>query len=156
MHEVEQRFAKLVGKTAPKLAVEEWISGPAVSIRELKGKTVVLHFWELAHWDRENLLWIKLLNGLQETYREKGLVCVAICSATARGDRDKRYIKEQSIIYSVGLDRPTEVDGAKGKTFDRYAAEWPNMVVLINPIGEVSEMVDRLNLENRIKTLLGN
>ncbi len=156
MHEVEQRFGKLVGKTAPKLVVAEWISGPAVSIRELKGKTVVLHFWELAHWDRENLHWIKLLNGLQETYREKGLVCVAICSATARGDRDKRYIKEQSIIYSVGLDRPTEVDGAKGKTFDRYAAEWPNMVVLINPIGEVSEMVDRLNLENRIKTLLGN
>ncbi len=154
--EVEQRFAKLVGKTAPKLAVAEWISGPAVSIGDLKGKTVVLHFWELAHWDRENLLWIKLLNGLQETYREKGLVCVAICSATARVDRDKRYIKEQSINYSVGLDRSTEVDGSKGKTFDRYAAEWPNMVVLINPAGEVSEMVDRLNLENRIKTLLGN
>ena len=153
---VEQRFAKLVGKTAPELAVAEWISGPAVSIGELKGKTVVLHFWELAHWDRENLLWIRLLNGLQETYREKGLVCIAICSATARGDRDKRYIKEQSINYSVGLDRPTEVDGSKGKTFDRYAAEWPIMVVLINPAGEVSEMVDRLNLENRIKTLLGN
>ncbi len=156
MHEVEQRFGKLVGKTAPELAVAEWISGPAVSVGDLKGKTVILHFWELAHWDRENLLWIRLLNGLQETYREKGLVCVAICSATARGDRDKRYIKEQSINYSVGLDRPTEVNGAKGKTFDRYAAEWPIMVVLINPAGEVSEMVDRLNLENRIKTLLGN
>ena len=156
MHEVEQRFGKLVGKTAPKLAIAEWISGPAVSIGDLKGKTVVLHFWELAHWDRENLLWIRLLNGLQETYREKGLACVAICSATTRVDKDKGYIKEQSIDYSVGLDRPTEVDGAKGKTFDRYAAEWPNMVVLINPAGEVSEMVDRLNLENRIKTLLGN
>ena len=155
-HEVEQRFAKLAGKTAPKLEIAEWLSGPAISIGDLKGKTVVLHFWELAHWDRENLLWIRLLNGLQETYREKGLVCVAICSATAKVDRVKRYIAEQSIAYSVGLDRPTEVDGAKGKTFDRYAAEWPNMVVLINPTGEISEMVDRLNLENRIKTLLGN
>ena len=154
--EVEQRFAKLAGKTAPKLEIAEWISGPAVSIGDLKGKTVLLHFWELAHWEKENLLWIRLMNGLQETYREKGLVCVAICSATAKVDKIKRYIAEQSITYSVGLDRQTEVDGAKGKTFDRYAAEWPNMVVLINPTGEISEKVDRLNLENRIKTLLGN
>ena len=154
--EVEQRFETLVGKTAPELAVAEWLSGPAVSIGDLKGKTVVLHFWELAYWDRENLLWIRLLNGLQETYREKGLVCVAICSATAKVDRVKRYIAEQSITYSVGLDRPTEVDGAKGKTFDRYAVWSPNTVVLINPTGEISEMVDRLNLENRIKTLLAD
>ena len=154
--EVEQRFAKLAGKTAPKLEIAEWLSGPAISIGDLKGKTVVLHFWELAHWDKENLLWIRLLNGLQETYREKGLVCVAICSATAKVDRVKRYIAEQSILYSVGLDRQTEVDGAKGKTFDRYAIGWPNMVVLINPTGEISEMVDRLNLEKRIKTLLGS
>lgn len=154
--EVEQRFAKLAGKTAPKLEIAEWLAGPAVSVGDLKGKTVLLHFWEFAHWEKENLLWIRLMNGLQEAYREKGLVCVAICSATAKVDRVKRYIAEQSITYSVGLDRQTEVDGAKGKTFDRYAAEWPNMVVLINPTGEISEMVDRLNLENRIKTLLGN
>ena len=154
--EVEQRFAKLAGKTAPKLEIAEWISGPAVSVGDLKGKTVLLHFWELAHWEKENLLWIRLMNGLQETYREKGLVCVAICSATAKVDRVKRYIAEQSITYPVGLDRQTEVDGAKGKTFDQYAAEWPNMVVLINPTGEISEKVDRLNLENRIRTLLGN
>ena len=137
--EVEQRFETLVGNTAPKLEVAEWLSGPAVSIGDLKGKTVVLHFWELAYLDRENLLWIRLLNGLQETYREKGLVCAAICSATAKVDRVKRYIAEQSIIYSVGLDRPTEVDGAKGKTFDRYAAGRSNTVVLINPTGEISE-----------------
>ena len=154
--EVEQRFTKLAGKTAPKLEIAEWLTGPAVSVGDLKGKTVLLHFWELAHWDKENLLWIRLMNGLQETYREKGLVCVAICSATAKVDKVKRYIAEQSITYSVGLDRQTEVDGGKGKTFDRYAAEWPNIVVLINPTGEISEMVDRLNLENRIKTLLGN
>ena len=132
------------------------MTGPAVSVGDLKGKTVLLHFWEFAHWEKENLLWIRLMNGLQEAYREKGLVCVAICSATAKVDRVKRYIAEQSITYSVGLDRQTEVDGRKGKTFDRYAVEWPNMVVLINPTGEISEMVDRLNLENRIKALLGN
>ena len=154
--EVEQRFAKLAGKTAPKLEIAEWLTGPAVSVGDLKGKTVLLHFWEFAHWEKENLLWIRLMNGLQETYREKGLVCVAICSATAKVDRVKRYIAEQSITYSVGLDCQTEVDGRKGKTFDRYAVEWPNMVVLINPTGEISEMVDRLNLENRIKALLGN
>ena len=155
-HEVEQRFAKLAGKTAPKLEIAEWLTGPAVSVGDLNGKTVLLHFWELAHWDKENLLWIRLMNGLQETYREKGLVCIAICSATAKVDRIKRYFEEQSITYSVGLDRPTEVDGAKGKTHDRFAAGLPNMVVLINPTGEISEMVDRLNLESRIKTLLGN
>ena len=154
--EVEQRFETLVGNTAPKLEVAEWLSGPAVSIGDLKGKTVVLHFWELAYLDRENLLWIRLLNGLQETYREKGLVCAAICSATAKVDRVKRYIAEQSIIYSVGLDRPTEVDGAKGKTFDRYAAGRSNTVVLINPTGEISEMAYRSNLEKRIKTLLAD
>ncbi len=156
MQEVEQRFETLVGKTAPELAVAEWLSGPAISIRDLKGKTVVLHFWELAHDNKQNILWIDMLNDLQGTYQDKGLVCAAICSATAKVDRVKRYIAEQSIIYSVGLDRPTEVDGAKGKTFDRYAAGRSNTVVLINPTGEISEMAYRSNLEKRIKTLLAD
>ena len=150
---VEERFNTLVNKPAPELAVAEWLSGPAASIRDLKGKTIALFFWDLLG-DSENVQWINLLNILQEVYVDRGLVCIAICPATAEVGEIKRQIVEQSLSYSIGIDRPTAVDGAKGETFNRYAVGWRAPFVLINTAGEITGSTDAWVLEDEIHGLL--
>ena len=76
-----ERFKTLINQPAPELTVAEWLSGPPVSIDDLKGKTIALHFWTLNNI--RHVQQIRLLNILQEVYRDKGLVCVAICPSTA-------------------------------------------------------------------------
>ena len=149
-----ERFKTLVSQPAPELTVAEWLSGPPVSIEDLKGKTVALHFWSLNHTD--HVRQIRLLNLLQEIYGDKGLVCVAICPATAEAKAVRQHIAEESLSYSVGLDLPTEVVSAEGETFDRYAIGWSPPIVLINTAGEITGSAWEYEYEDKIQVLLAD
>ena len=151
----EKRLKTLMNQPAPNLAVAEWLSGPPVSIADLEGKTIVLCFWDLSLVD-DNVQWIRLLNLLQEVYGEKGLVCLAICPASTAVEDIKRHIAEHSLSYSVGLDRSTQVVGAKGETFDRYAIGWGPPFVLVNSAGEIAARDYAADLEIQIQTLLAD
>ena len=149
-----ERFKTLVNQPAPELSVAEWLSGPPVSIEDLKGKTIALHFWTLNHI--HHVQQIRLLNILQEAYRDKGLVCVAICPSTAAVETLKGHIAEESLSYLVGLDRSIDVVGAQGETFDRYAIGWGSEIVLINTAGEIAGSAWDHELEDKIQVLLGD
>ena len=150
----EERFKSLVGEPAPELAVAEWMSGTPAAIGELNGKTIVLHSWDLSYVE-DHVQWIRLLNILQEVYGDRGLVCLAICPATEEVETVKRHIAEQLLSYSVGLDRPTAVVGAKGETADQYAiGRYP--FILINSAGEITGRSWEHDLEAQIQTLLAD
>ncbi len=151
----EERLKSLMNQPAPELAVAEWLSGPPVSIADLEGKTIVLCFWDLSYVD-DRVQWVRLLNLLQEVFGEKGLTCAAICPASTEVEEIKRHIAEQSLSYSVGLDRSTAVAGAKGETFDRYAIGGGPPFVLINSAGEIAGRAWADDLEIQIQTLLAD
>ena len=150
----EERFKTLVNQPAPELSIAEWLSGSPTSIRDLKGKTIALHFWTLnnIHHVRQ----IRLLNILQEVYRDKGLVCVAICPATAAVETLKQHIAAESLSYSVGLDRSIDIAGAEGETFDRYAIGWGAEIVLINTAGEIAGRAWVYEYEDKTQALLAD
>ena len=150
----ENRFKFLVNKPAPELAVAEWLSGSPAAIGDLKGKIIVLHSWDLSYVD-DHVHWIRLLNILQDAYGENGLVCIAVCPASEEVETVKRHIAEQSLSYSVGLDRPTKVVGAKGETSDRYAFGQYSFI-LVNAEGEVAGRSWEHDLEAQIQTLLAD
>ena len=149
---VEERAETLVNQPAPELAVAEWLSGPPISIGDLKGKTVALHFWHSVDYDLHQ---VRLLNALREIYREKGLVCITICPATAAVETVKRHIAEQSLSHLIALDQPTTVVGADGETFDRYAIRWLP-IVLINTAGKITGHTWDDDLEDQIQILLAD
>ena len=151
----EERFKTMVSQPAPELAVADWLSGPPASIGDLKGKTIVLYFWDLSYVD-DHVQWIRLLNLLQEVYGGKGLVCVAICPAAVNVETIKQHIADQSLSYSIGLDRPTQVVGAQGENFDQYAIGSGPPFVLINTAGEITGGTWDHDLEAQIQTLLAN
>ena len=132
----------------------EWLSDFPVSVGDLKGKTIALFFWHVK--DSDTVQWARLLNLLQEIYGAKGVVCVAICSADSEIETVKRHIAEHSLAYSIGLDIPTDVVGAKGETFDRYAVGWGDEFVLINTEGEIAGRVWDSELEEQIQILLAD
>ena len=149
----EDRFTTLVNKPAPGLAVADWLSGSPTSIGQLEGKTIVLHFWDL---NRSNhVQWIRMLNILHEVYGEKGLVCVAICPTATEIETVKRHIADQALSYSIGLDRPTTVVGAKGETFERYAVGWYPFI-LINAAGKIAGRSWENDLEAKIQAMLAD
>ena len=156
VQDAEERFKTLVNQPAPALAVGEWLSGPPVSVRDLKGKAIALYFWDdMTLSDR--IQSARLLNLLHEVYGEKGLVCAAICSADSEIETVKRHIAEYSLAYSVGLDSPTDVVGAEGETFNRYAFGWPAAsFTLINAAGEITRRVWDSELEEQIQILLAD
>ena len=154
-HDAEERFKALVNQPAPELAIADWLSGPPVSVGDLKGKTIALYFWDDMEFS-DRVQWARLLNLLQEVYREKGLVCVAICPATTEVKTVNQHIAEHSLAYSIGLDSPTDVVGADGGTFDRYAMGWGAPFVLINTAGEISGRVWDSELESQIQILLAD
>ena len=149
-----ERFKTLVNQPAPELAAAEWLSGPPVFIEDLKGKTVALHFWSLNRND--HIRQIRLLNILQEIFRDKGLICVAICPVTSAIKTVRQHIAEESLSYSVGLDSPTEVVSAEGETFDRYAIGWGGEIVLINAAGEITGSTWEHEYEDKIQALLAD
>ena len=153
--ESEERFKTLmVGKPAPELAVEEWLTGDVSSIRDLKGNTIVLDFWESGNSD--NIQSVRLLNLLHEIYQQKELVCVTIFPATEEVESVKQHISEHSLEYPIGLDSPTEVVGANGETFDRYAIGGRGSIVLINTGGEITGAVYPWDLGDQIQNLFAD
>ena len=154
LQETEGRFKTLVSQPAPALAIAQWLSGPSVSVGDLNGKVIALYFARSE--DFVSIQRARLLNLLQEIYGEEGLVCVAICSATTEFEPVKQYIAEYSLAYSIGLDSPTDVIGARGETFDRYAVGWGAPIVLINGAGEITGRVWDSELEERLQTLLAD
>ena len=122
VQETEERFKTLVNQPAPALAIAKWLSGPPVSVGDLKGKAIALLFWNVKNADR--IQWARLLNLLLEVYGEKGFVCIAICSADSEIETVKRHIAGHSLNYSIGLDSSTDVIGAEGETYNRYAIGW--------------------------------
>lgn len=148
----KERSKTLVNQPAPELAVAEWLSGSPISIEDLKGKTVALHFWHSVDFDPHQ---VRLLDALQEIYREKGLVCVTICPAASAVETIKRHIAEQALSHSIALDRPTTVIGAEGETFNRYAIGWAP-IVLINTAGEITGHTWDDELEDQIQVLLSD
>ena len=152
--ESEERFKALMGKPAPELAIEEWLTGAVSSIRDLKGSTIALDFWESGN--SNNIQSVRLLNLLHEIYQKKGLVCVTIIPATEEIESVKQHIAEHSLEYPIGLDSPTEVVGANGETFDRYAIGGRGSIVLINAAGEITGAVYPWDLGDQIQNLLAD
>ena len=148
----EERSKTLVDQLAPELSVAEWLSGSPISIGDLKGKTVALNFWHSVSFDVHQ---VRLLEALQEVYREKELVCITICPASTAVETVKRHIAEQSLSHPIGLDRPTTVVGAEGETFDRYAIGW-SPIVLINTAGKIIGHIWDDELEDQIQILLAD
>ncbi|MBL7106310.1 MAG: TlpA family protein disulfide reductase [Phycisphaerae bacterium] len=94
----------LIGKNAPNIVVDQWITRANLDAEDLRGKVVVVEFW--ATWCHSCVEFVPHLIELNNKYSPKGLVFVSI-SQDRSADLVRDFIKEKGINYHVAIDRGT-------------------------------------------------
>ena len=148
----QRQEQRLVDKGAPELDVAEWVNCEPVTLASLRGKTVVVVFWDSADDSCADLL--PLLNDLPGKHPDNGVEIVSVHSSDAESDALKQFISDNSIAYRVALDKPAEK--YKGATFEKYRVKRPPAIFIIDAQRNVRyQDIPLPAVEQALKTILG-
>jgi len=121
------------GANAPALQVECWSDGVDRTLEDLKGKTVVLHFW--GTWCGPCIQTIPVWKQLEEKYREKNVVFIGVHTAGADIEDIRDFMKKHDWEHVTAIDKgESRPDSA---TFKTYGVPAVNQIVVIDPNGVV-------------------
>ena len=98
---VRPQLDAMQGKPAPKLGLDGWINSKPLSLKDLKGKIVVLDFW--ATWCGPCIRAVPHTNEMMEKYADKGVVFIGVC-AKSGSEKMAAMVKEHGIKYPVAVD----------------------------------------------------
>ena len=166
---IDLRLAKLaamIGRPAPEIGpMKAWRNGSAVTLAQLRGQTVWLHFdgnGSIA------ALFLPRLVELHEAYADKGLTVVAIynCDSMAElekrwADADKRVGRVPDVPFRIAIDggestfyRGTDRE-RPGATYGRYDVTTMPLDVLIDSAGNVMGQIDPSHAKEALSQMLG-
>ncbi len=119
----------LIGSEAPEIKADKWFNSEPFSIKDLKGKTVLIHFW--SSWCPHCRKVIPRLNELADTFRNENFVLLSVTNLN-RQDAAKieSHIASENIKFPVGLDE-------KSACYAPYAVSAVPAAVLIDSKGKV-------------------
>ena len=121
------------GVTAPALQVECWSDGMDRKLEDLKGKTVVLHFW--GTWCGPCIQTIPVWKQLEEKYREKNVVFLGVHTAGADIEDIRDFMKKYDWEHVTAIDKGEAIP--ESATFKTYGVPAVNQIVVIDPNGVV-------------------
>ncbi|MBI2422837.1 MAG: carboxypeptidase regulatory-like domain-containing protein [Candidatus Hydrogenedentes bacterium] len=121
----------LVNKPAPEWAISDWFAQRPVTLKELKGKVVLLFFW--AGFDESlSSLAIEELKAIHALYAKTGEVYfLGIHDGVCEPEEVEDFIKYYHIPFDIGRDQDPQ------ETFTRYKANFIPLTVLIDKEGVV-------------------
>src|SRR5262245_60456326 len=131
--------AELIGKPAPEWTFTRWVRGPATTLRELRGKVVLVRWWtEGCHYCRTTLPALEAL----KTRIDRPDVCViGVCHPNP----EPRDVKDRHILEvarELGFTGPIAFD-RDWRTLDRYWLDgdpersWTSVSFLIDRQGTI-------------------
>ncbi len=155
-----------VPRPAPEWIISEWINGPAVTLHELRGKVVILEFFQL--WCPGcNGFSIPLIKQWQKTFAKEiaagRLVVISLHTVFEGHDYQnptklRAFLKEKKIRHLVGIDR--HVPGRHApRTMRRYGTMGTPEMAFIDQDGVIQFQefggFDVEKAENLLRQLLG-
>jgi peroxiredoxin len=123
-----------VGQQAPEFIGRNWLNSQPLSLSELKGKVVVVHFWTLGCINCKHNL--PSYNGWEKQFGKDGLVIVGIHTPETDYERSPshlaRAIQERGITYPVLVDN-------EGKNWTAWKQEYWPAVYLVDKQGRIRD-----------------
>lgn len=143
----------MLGKPAPALQTMKWIVGIPVALQQLRGKVVLLHFFDII--TSESLEAQQQVAQLAVAHRAAGLRVIGIASAGEhqeyqRPDRIEAYTKRIQFGYSVAIDADLT------RTLRAYHAGGTPFSALIDRKGRIRWLgyFDRAAIDKKSRQLL--
>jgi peroxiredoxin len=121
-----------IGSPAPDFTLKT-LDGSQIKLSDLRGQTILLSYW--ATWCIPCLEELPALNGLQEEYRDRGLVILTINSI-----EQDRMDKVQALVSELGLSLPILLDEGNA-VYDRYQILFFPSSFIIGPDGIIQEII---------------
>lgn len=101
----------LVGQKAPEIKVDAWLNSVPLTLKDLKGRIVVLEFW--ATWCPPCRKSIPHLIKLHKRYKDKGVVMVSITNESRK--KVESFVRQNRMEYPIGTGGTTSrTYGVKG------------------------------------------
>jgi thiol-disulfide isomerase/thioredoxin len=142
---------KLDGKDAPPLRVATWLNSKPVDLGALRGKVVLLEFWNVSVPFLRPI--VPALRELYTVYHPAGLEIIAVHTPTRDPDELRRIIREYGIEFPVAVDAPESAFW--GKTAETYGTRDRTHAFLIDHVGKVySVVVPTANDGKLVETLV--
>ncbi|HVX64810.1 MAG TPA: redoxin domain-containing protein [Pirellulales bacterium] len=143
--EQQERFIGLLGEPfdtsrirqaaarAPELKdISAWLNSPPLSLEQLQGKVVALHFWAFGCINCVHNL--PLYQGWDEAYAARGLVLLGVHTPETTAEKDANRVQQK--VQENGMRYPVAID-MQGKTWQAWTNRmWPS-VYLIDKRGYV-------------------
>ena len=130
-----------VGTAPPPLPTTGWLNCDPLTWEQLRGKVVMLHFWNI-NCPACNLQF-PLVAGWGESSADNGIVVIGIHPPTDDLDAVRKKL-EQYTKFPVLIDAPPEKEGGIGKVHNWFGNKWWPNTVLIDKHGKVAAHGDLL------------
>jgi len=131
----------LIGVAAPELEISEWINGEGVTLKDLRGKVVVLEFFQM--WCPGcNKFSIPLMKDWVQKFADEKDVTFLSIHTVFEGyimqspRRLKKFLKKKKIEHLVGIDRRVKGDSVP-VTMGRYRTGGTPCMAILDKKGVV-------------------
>lgn len=112
--------------TAPDFGLGTWINSEPLTLRDLRGRVVLVEFWTFGCYNCRNTL--PFVKRWHERYSNKGLTIVGVHSPEFDSEKKIENVRRQ--VASLGIRFPVVTDN-EYKTWRAYKVEaWPTIFVL--------------------------
>ena len=121
--------------TAPELSPGDWINSEPLTLKDLRGRVVLIDFWTFGCYNCRNTL--PYIKGWHDRYRDKGLTVVGVHSPEF--DYEKKVENLRGEVASLAIHYPVVSDNDY-QTWDAYnVAAWPT-IFLVDKQGRIRWM----------------
>lgn len=114
------------GATAPELGAGEWINSEPLTLKDLRGRVVLIEFWTFGCYNCRNTL--PFVKSWDDRYRDQGLTVIGVHSPEFDDERIVENLRRE--VTSLGI-RYAVVTDNDYRTWDAYnVAAWPTAFLL--------------------------